>query len=375
MAPVFKALRARPGEFSVKVCTTGQHRELLDQPLEVFGIEPDVDLGVMKPSQTLATLTSSIITDLTTVMEDINPSVVLVQGDTTTAFIGALTAFYLRIPVGHVEAGLRTNDIYSPFPEEANRRLCSVVAQLHFTPTQRASQALVRDNVDPASIHQTGNTVVDALVWGLSLIDGDVELRATLEGWFRSIPAGEAVMAGNSRLIMVTGHRRESFGEDFEAMAESIKALSKRFPDDAFVYPVHMNPNVREPIHRILGGLLNVFLIEPVSYSEMLFLLSKTYLILTDSGGIQEEAPTLEIPVLVMRKNTERPEGVEVGCSELVGTDCEKIVETASRLLSDRDRYQSMQVAENPYGDGRAAERIIEILSNEFGSPEPRAKG
>lgn len=365
MAPLVRRFRECSDRFDLKVCVTAQHREMLDQALGFFGIKPDIDLDLMKPNQSLSELTADIIPHLSDVLRDIKPSLLLVQGDTTTAFVGALAAFYQQIPVGHVEAGLRTNNIYAPFPEEVNRRLISVIATLHFAPTENAARSLHAEGCNKQSIYVTGNTVVDALKIGLSIIKETGELRAQLDTWFtRRIAMAANIATGRSRLVLITCHRRESFGAGLESICYAIRELSVRYPGHAFIYPVHLNPNVQGPVFKILGDLPNVSLIEPLDYPRMIYLMTKTYLILTDSGGIQEEAPSLKIPVLVMRNTTERPEGVMLGSSILVGTNKKEIVKQASALLDDQQLYESMQMRENPYGDGRASERIVRAIED-----------
>lgn len=372
MAPVINCMRKEP-HWDVRICATAQHRHMLDQVLDFFKIKPDFDLNLMKPDQTLAGLTAELVASLSELLEKMKPSLVLVQGDTTSAFAGALAAFYHRIPVGHIEAGLRTGDIYAPFPEEANRRFISVLARLHFAPTRGAAGFLRDEGVCGKWVHVTGNTVIDALKSGISEIDRRAGLRKELQAWFeQTIPMARGILEKRSRLILITGHRRESFGRGFESICRAIKDLSLKFPDDAFVYPVHMNPNVQKPVFRIIGRLPNVFLISPVDYARMLFLLKETYLILTDSGGIQEEAPSLKIPVLVMRDKTERPEAVRQGISMLVGNSREGILGGASDLLGETGLYEAMQsrMKRNPYGDGRASERISGIIKEFLARPD-----
>ncbi len=352
MAPVHRALAEDP-RFRVRVCVTGQHREMLDQVLELFGIEPEYDLDLMRPGQDLSTITGSVLEGLKGVLENAAPDYVLVHGDTTTTMAASLAAYYARVPVGHVEAGLRTGDIYSPWPEEMNRRLTGSIATLHFAPTEAARANLLREGVDDARIAVTGNTVIDAL---LSMVE---RARAKGEGEFSERFEGIDL---DRRLVLVTGHRRENFGGGFERICEALAELS-RSPDVEIVYPVHLNPNVQEPVHRILGSLPNVHLIAPQEYLPFLFLMDRAHLIITDSGGIQEEAPSLGKPVLVMRDTTERPEAVEAGTVRLVGTDTKVIVEAARTLLEDEDEYRSMSFAHNPYGDGAASQRIADALA------------
>lgn len=354
LAPVIAALRAHPEQFEVRICLTAQHRQMLDHTLEVFGIEGDVDLDVMTANQRLPELTGTILSKTHEVIEREKPELVVVQGDTTTVFAVAMASFYAGVPVAHVEAGLRTGDLAQPYPEEANRRLTSVLADLHFAPTARARENLEREGVPAARIHVTGNTVVDALLSMADRIDRDPELFADLE---RRLPYGDG-----RRSILVTGHRRESFGQGFAAICEAIGRLAERHPDIDFVYPVHLNPKVRKPVQRRLGGIENIHLLEPVDYLSFVFLMRRCHLILTDSGGVQEEAPTFDKPVLVMRRKTERLEAVEAGASRLVGTSKEAIEAEVERLLSDPAAYREMSRAVNPFGDGAASQRIRDAI-------------
>ncbi len=352
LAPVVLELRAR-AEFEVRVCVTAQHRQMLDQVLETFAIRPDNDLGIMQPGQDLFDVTARCLTGLRPVFEKERPTWVVVEGDTTTVFAAALAAFYLDIGVAHVEAGLRTGDKRRPFPEEINRRLASHIADLHFAPTESARRNLRNEGIPEQSIHVTGNTVVDALLY----------IREKFRGHWPA-PPGLRPLAEGKRLVLVTGHRRESFGAGFERICQALRRIAER-PDVEVVYPVHLNPNVQKPVFSILGNLPNVQLIEPVSYVPFVGLMESAYLILTDSGGIQEEAPSLGKPVLVMREVTERPEAVEAGTVKLVGTDVERIVNGVNELLDDPAVYQRMSRAHNPYGDGQAARRIADILGNQ----------
>ncbi|MGB0330364.1 MAG: non-hydrolyzing UDP-N-acetylglucosamine 2-epimerase [Planctomycetota bacterium] len=356
MAPVHRAL-AQDARFRVRVCVTAQHREMLDQVLELFGIEPEYDLDLMRPGQDLSAITGSVLDGIKVVLEEAAPDYVLVHGDTTTTMAASLAAYYARVPVGHVEAGLRTGDIYSPWPEEMNRRLTGSLATLHFAPTEAARRNLLREGVDGARIAVTGNTVIDALLTMLERArkGGEEEFSERFEG-----------IDLDRRLVLVTGHRRENFGGGFERICEALAELS-RTPDLEIVYPVHLNPKVQEPVHRILGSLPNVHLIAPQEYLPFLFLMDRAHLIITDSGGIQEEAPSLGKPVLVMRDTTERPEAVEAGTVRLVGTDARVIVDAARALLEDEDEYRSMSFAHNPYGDGAASRRIAETLAAAIG--------
>lgn len=354
MAPVVKML-ASSAEFDSVVCVTGQHRGMLDQVLEVFGIRPDFDLDIMKPDQDLTHVTCAILEGARSVMRKVKPDRVLVQGDTTTTFAGALAAFYERIPVGHVEAGLRTRNRFSPWPEEMNRRLTSAIADLHFPPTQAARENLLREGVASECIEVTGNTVIDALLQTIQIIEQRTELRARLDLKFDFLDRGR-------RLLLVTGHRRESFGKGLEDICRALAELARR-SDLQVVYPVHLNPRVREPVMRILGNLANVFLIEPLDYMAFVHLMTRSYVILTDSGGIQEEAPALGKPVLVMRDTTERPEAIAAGAAQLVGTDPTAIVQAATGLLDQADKYRRMSRAKNPFGDGTAARRIATAIA------------
>ena len=355
LAPVIKELE-KHSEFESRVCVTAQHRQMLDQVLRLFGINPYWDLNLMRENQSLFYVTSSALQSLETVFREAQPDVVLVQGDTTTAFVASLAAYYLKIKVGHVEAGLRTHDKFNPFPEEMNRRLADALSDFLFAPTARAKQNLLREGFPKERVFVTGNTVIDALLW---------VRRQRVEGE-GALSQFSQFLDTESRLILVTGHRRESFGEGFEKICRGLKMIAERNPDVRIVYPVHLNPNVKEPVHRILGGVTNVHLIEPLDYAGFVLLMDKAYLILTDSGGIQEEAPSLGKPVLVMREKTERPEAIEAGTARLVGTDSEQIFEETQRLLSDRTEYEKMARAANPFGDGRAAERIVQILLREL---------
>jgi UDP-N-acetylglucosamine 2-epimerase (non-hydrolysing) len=345
MAPLVQALASNPAIES-KVCVTAQHREMLDQVLALFEIKPDYDLNVMRPGQDMTAVTTSILSGMQDVLTEFRPNYVLVHGDTATTFASSLAAYYQKIPVGHVEAGLRTGDLYSPWPEEANRKLTGALAQLHFAPTDTSKANLLNEGVPTANIIVTGNTVIDALLDAL---------RAHLESSFPYLNA-------DRRVILITGHRRESFGAGFERICASIAAAAAEFPDEDFVYPVHLNPNVREPVNRLLSHLKNVFLVEPLDYLPFVYLMTRSHIILTDSGGIQEEAPSLGKPVLVMRDTTERPEAVEAGTVRLVGTDESMITGQLRLLLSDVSEYQKMSFSHNPYGDGHASERIVQSL-------------
>jgi UDP-N-acetylglucosamine 2-epimerase (non-hydrolysing) len=353
MAPLVRRLQAEAGITS-RVCVTAQHRQMLDQVLELFEIRPDHDLDVMRPGQDLFSITAEILQSIRRVYEQEQPDIVLVHGDTTTTFAASLAAFYLRIPVGHVEAGLRTGNLYSPWPEEANRRLTGALARLHFAPTDTARDNLRRENTPEDRIVVTGNTVIDALLEVRERLQSSDGLRTSLAARFPFLRGG--------RMLLITGHRRENFGDGFERICEAIAALARRYPDLDLVYPVHLNPNVREPVNRLLSGIANVHLIEPQDYLPFVYLMTQATVILTDSGGIQEEAPSLGKPVLVMRDTTERPEAVAAGTVRLVGTDAGAIVDGVALLLDDRAEYERMSFAHNPYGDGRACERIVAAL-------------
>lgn len=354
MAPLVKRLEATAGIDS-RVCVTAQHRQMLDQVLELFEIRPDHDLNVMRPGQDLYSITSEILQSIRRVYEAERPDVVLVHGDTTTTFAATLAAFYQRIPVGHVEAGLRTGNLYSPWPEEANRKLTGALARLHFAPTPTSRDNLVRESVPAANVVVTGNTVIDALL----AVRAKLEASSGLSG---ELAARFPYLRPNARLLLITGHRRENFGDGFERICEAIATLARRYPDMDLLYPVHLNPNVQEPVNRLLSGIANVHLIEPLDYLPFVYLMTRATVILTDSGGVQEEAPSLGKPVLVMRDTTERPEAVDAGTVRLVGTDVAKIVDGVSLLLDDRTEYERMSFAHNPYGDGRACERIVDAL-------------
>lgn len=356
MAPVVNELRRSHFSADTRVCITAQHRQMLDQVLEIFSIKPDFDLDLMRAEQQLGELTARVLTGVDGVLSEYRPDMVLVQGDTTTAFATSLAAYYQRIPVAHVEAGLRTGNIYAPWPEEINRRLTGAIARVHFAPTVLARDNLLREGIDPAAIHVTGNTVVDAVLSVVERLRGSRQLGETFTRQFAFLDPGR-------KLVLVTGHRRESFGDGFENICEALRALAAR-ADVQIVYPVHLNPNVQTPVQRILGGTPNVHLLPPLDYLPFVYLMDRAYLIVTDSGGIQEEAPSLGKPVLVMRDTTERPEAVGAGTVRLVGTQRARIIAEAARLLDSRAEYQAMARAHNPYGDGHAAERITEALRN-----------
>lgn len=354
MAPLVHALAA-DSFFEAKVCVTAQHREMLDQVLGLFEIKPDYDLNIMKPGQSLHQITANILTGLKPVLSKFKPDVVLVHGDTATTFAATLAAYYDQIPVGHVEAGLRTGDLYSPWPEEGNRKLTGAIAKFHYAPTEYSAENLMKEGVDEAFIDITGNTVIDALLWVKNKLETNPEVRAT---------AGISYnfLRPNKKLVLVTGHRRESFGGGFERICESLKIIAETHSDVEVVYPVHLNPNVQEPVNRLLKGVDNVHLIEPLDYLPFVNLMVQAHIILTDSGGIQEEAPSLGKPVLVMRDTTERPEAVSAGTVKLVGTDVKQITFEIDQLMNNDAHYETMSKAHNPYGDGNACQRILESL-------------
>jgi UDP-N-acetylglucosamine 2-epimerase (non-hydrolysing) len=355
MAPLVHAL-ASDIRFESKVCVTAQHREMLDQVLELFEITPDYDLDLMKAGQTLPEVTSRILLELTPVLKEFKPDVMLVHGDTATTFAASLAAYYEQIAVGHVEAGLRTGNIYSPWPEEGNRKLTGTLTKFHFAPTECSKQNLLDENYASQNIYVTGNTVIDALLMVRSQIESDDSLANTLASQF-------PMLSSDKKLILVTGHRRESFGGGFERICEALAQTAKVHPNVQILYPVHLNPNVQEPVNRILKDVKNIYLIEPQQYLPFVYLMNRAHIILTDSGGIQEEAPSLGKPVLVMRDTTERPEAVEAGTVKLVGTDVEKITASLHELLNNEIAYKAMSHAHNPYGDGKACQRICDILA------------
>ena len=363
MAPLVKKLQANPEEFQTVVCVTGQHREMLDQVLRLFDITPEYDLNIMKPNQDLYDITSRILLGMRDVLKEVQPDIVLVHGDTTTSMAAALAAFYQQIPVGHVEAGLRTGNIYSPWPEEMNRLMTGRISTVHFSPTPLAKQNLLQEHVDEAKIVVTGNTVIDALQMVVERLKNDEQLASEVKDKVLNMGYDVNRLGEDRRLVLITGHRRENFGEGFLNICHAIKNLSEKYPNVDFVYPMHLNPNVRKPVLEILGeGAENVFLIEPLDYLPFVYMMQHSTLILTDSGGVQEEAPGLGKPVLVMRDTTERPEAVEAGTVLLVGTNREKIEQGVSMLLDDADCYRRMSEAVNPYGDGLACERIVNRL-------------
>ena len=366
MAPLVKEFQKHPEDFETVVCVTGQHREMLDQVLKRFGIRPDYDLNIMKQGQDLYDVTAKVLLGMRDILKEVAPDVVLVHGDTTTSTAAALAAFYQQIPVGHVEAGLRTHNIYSPWPEEMNRQLTGRIAAYDFAPTPLSRRNLEREGISAEKISVTGNTVIDALYMVVDKIKSDEGLRASLENELNASGYDVSRLHSGRKLVLITGHRRENFGEGFIQMCRAIKHLTESYPDVDFVYPMHLNPNVRRPIHEVFGedltGLGNMFFIEPLEYLSFVFLMERSYIVLTDSGGIQEEAPGLGKPVLVMRDTTERPEAVDAGTVRLVGTDYGRIVSETSRLLDDPAAYNAMSHAVNPYGDGLACRRIVGAL-------------
>ena len=364
MAPLVKKLQQYSEQFRTVVCVTGQHRQMLDQVLNLFEITPDYDLNIMKPNQDLYDITSRILLGMRDVLKEVQPDIVLVHGDTTTSTASALAAFYQQIPVGHVEAGLRTGNIYSPWPEEMNRLITGRIAALNFSPTPLSEQNLLREGVKADSIVVTGNTVIDALQMVVARLENDTTLSAEVQTTVKQMGYDTARLSEGKRMVLITGHRRENFGEGFLNICHAIKNLASAYPDVDFVYPMHLNPNVRKPVLEILGeGANNVYLIEPLDYLPFVYMMQHSTLILTDSGGVQEEAPGLGKPVLVMRDTTERPEAVEAGTVLLVGTNREKIEQGVSMLLDNSDCYRRMSEAINPYGDGLACERIVNKLA------------
>lgn len=367
MAPLVKEFQHNSKKFQTIVCVTGQHREMLDQVLSIFDITPDYDLNIMKQGQDLYDVTSRVLLGMREVLKEVQPDMILVHGDTTTSTAAALAAFYQQIPVGHVEAGLRTHNIYSPWPEEMNRLITGRIATWHFSPTQLSRQNLLSEGVKESAITVTGNTVIDALYMVVDKIKNNCQLDAELEDILQKSGYDVNRLQDGKRLVLITGHRRENFGEGFISMCRAIKALTQKYPEVDFVYPMHLNPNVRKPIHEVFGENLsdlgNMFFIEPLEYLSFVYLMEKSTVVLTDSGGIQEEAPGLGKPVLVMRDTTERPEALDAGTVKLVGTDYEKIVMGVSKLLNDSDYYNTMSKAVNPYGDGLACQRIVEFIN------------
>ncbi|MDC5187961.1 non-hydrolyzing UDP-N-acetylglucosamine 2-epimerase [Acinetobacter baumannii] len=359
MAPLALKLQQNIEDFETKVCVTGQHRQMLDQVLELFNLKPDFDLNLMKPGQTLSDVTSGVLKGLEQVFEEWLPDVILVHGDTATTFAASLAGYYHKIKIGHVEAGLRTGDLYSPWPEEANRQLTGVLANYHFAPTKSSYDNLVKENVNPETIIVTGNTVIDALLQVKDKVEQDQDLIHKFEQEFKFLDK-------NKKLVLVTGHRRENFGQGFLNICSALANLAKKYPDIQIVYPVHLNPNVQQPVNELLAGIKNIHLIAPQDYLPFVYLMNRSYLILTDSGGIQEEAPSLGKPVLVMRDTTERPEAVDAGTVRLVGTDVSTIESAVSELLENSATYATMSEAHNPYGDGTACQQIVDFLKRNF---------
>lgn len=367
MCPLVLEFKKHPDVFNTLVCVTGQHREMLDQVLNLFEIKPDYDLNIMKPNQDLYDITSNVLLGMRDVLTEAKPDVVFVHGDTTTSSATALAAFYKQIPVAHIEAGLRTGNIYSPWPEEMNRLITGRIATYNFAPTPLSRQNLLKENVDDSKITVTGNTVIDALHWVVNKISSNVDLAESLKQEMLSFGYDVSRLEQGRRLVLITGHRRENFGEGFLNICHSIKHLSEKYPDVDFVYPVHLNPNVRKPVFDVLASIENVFLIEPLSYLPFVFMMEKSHLLLTDSGGVQEEAPGLGKPVLVMRNTTERPEAVDAGTVILVGTDKDKIINGVSDLLENKNGlYDRMAHAVNPYGDGKACGRVVKWLEEKL---------
>ena len=364
MCPLVKEFQKYPEDFNTVVCVTGQHREMLDQVLKIFDIKPDFDLNIMKQGQDLYDVTARVLIGMRDIFKVCRPDVVLVHGDTTTSTAAALAAFYQQIPVGHVEAGLRTHNIYSPWPEEMNRQITGRIATYNFAPTPLSRENLLKENISDTQITITGNTVIDALYWVVEKIKSDNSLDKSLEEALLKAGYNVNRLSNGKKLVLITGHRRENFGDGFISMCTAIKDLTKKYPDVDFVYPMHLNPNVRKPIHEVFGenltGLGNMFFIEPLEYLSFVYLMEKSTIVLTDSGGIQEEAPGLGKPVLVMRDTTERPEALTAGTVKLVGTDYNMIVNNVSELLNSSDAYEKMSKAVNPYGDGLACNRIVD---------------
>jgi len=359
MAPLVKEFEKYQNDFDLKVCVTAQHREMLDQVLDIFEIEPDYDLDIMSPGQDLYDVTSNVLLGIKQVLSEFNPDIVLVHGDTTTTSATSLAAFYQRVAIGHVEAGLRTGNLYSPWPEEANRQITGVLANYHFAPTETSKNNLILENKSEDNIVVTGNTVIDALFLALEKINESKELKQRIDSGFATYNLQLDTL---KKIILVTGHRRENFGQGFIDICEALKKLALRNSEIDIIYPVHLNPNVQRPVKEILLGVSNVHLIDPLEYQSFIYLMSKSHFIITDSGGVQEEAPSLGKPVLVMRDTTERPEAIEAGTVKLVGTNSDKIIKEAQKLLDDQEEYEKMSQAHNPYGDGKASQRIVNFL-------------
>ncbi|MCY6413487.1 UDP-N-acetylglucosamine 2-epimerase (non-hydrolyzing) [Acinetobacter sp. VNH17] len=358
MAPLVKEFKRDCKNFETRVCVTAQHRQMLDQVLEIFDIVPEYDLNIMKTGQDLYDITANVLIGIRDVLGDFKPDIVFVHGDTSTTFSASLAAFYSKIKVGHIEAGLRTYDIYSPWPEEGNRQLTGVLANYHFAPTQQSEENLLKEGKNLSDIYVTGNTVIDALMHVLQRIDSQPELKVKIKAKISS----QYQLDETRRVILVTGHRRENFGQGFINICEGLKEIAQKNPDVDIVYPVHLNPNVQKPASEILSGIENVYLIDPLQYEEFIYLMNQSYFIITDSGGIQEEAPSLGKPVLVMRDTTERPEAVIAGTVKLIGCNRQALVKEAETLLRDHDKYEAMSRAHNPYGDGKACERIVQVI-------------
>jgi len=363
MAPLIHCLKKENNLFEIKVCVSGQHQSMLTQALGIFDLKSDYNLDIMEPNQTLFTVTSKIIKKMEGILSEFEPHLVLVHGDTTTTFTGAISSFYHKIPVAHIEAGLRTHNIYSPFPEEINRKLTSQIATLHFAPTQRSMDNLIKEGVSADKIIITGNTVIDALFLTLEKINNNIDTQKNI---LNDLENKKYIFAENRRIVLVTGHRRENFGTGFINICKALKELAVKNTDVDIVYPVHLNPQVKIPVHQILGEISNIHLIEPLDYESFVYLMNQSHIIITDSGGVQEEAPSLGKPVLVMRKNTERPEALKAGTVKLVGTDKELIVSEAQKLLDNKEKYSKMSLASNPYGDGNASLRIVNFLKKEL---------
>jgi UDP-N-acetylglucosamine 2-epimerase (non-hydrolysing) len=355
MAPVVLELKKHPEYFDSRVCVTGQHRHMLDQVLNLFNIIPEYDLDIMQPGQSLTDITCNVLKKLEPVLDEFQPDIVLVHGDTTTTMATSLASYYRKITVGHVEAGLRTDDIYSPWPEELNRRIASVISRYHFTPTKQSRQNLLNEGVSESNVFVTGNTVIDALLSIEKKLRENITLKREMENKFSYLDASK-------RLILVTGHRRENFGEGFEKICKALQIVSEQHPGVEIIYPVHLNPNVRNPVNRMLGTTKGIHLVEPLEYLPFVYLMTRSFLIITDSGGVQEEAPSLGKPVLVIRETTERPEAVEAGTVELVGMSTDRIVSSVSNLLTESVAYNLMSKSHNPYGDGNAASKIVDLL-------------
>ena len=366
MAPLVKEFEKHKDAFDMKVCVTAQHREMLDQVLDLFDIVPDYDLNLMKPGQDLYDITTNVLNGMKGVLTDFKPDVVLVHGDTSTTFAASLAAFYHQIAVGHVEAGLRTGDIYSPWPEEANRKLTSQLTTFNFAPTETSKRNLLNENISPKNICVTGNTVIDALFLALDKIKNNPDFEKEILDSINESMNNLKLKTQNSKLILVTGHRRENHGQGFINICTALKEIATANPQIDIIYPVHLNPNVQKPVKELLSGIQNVHLIEPLQYEQFIYMMDRSYFIITDSGGVQEEAPSLGKPVLVMRDTTERPEAVESGTVKLVGTDTNLIIKEAQKLIDDKEEYEKMSKSHNPYGDGRACEKIVDFLVMSF---------